>query len=361
MLRKRLLVALLVSVRAAPETQLFRIAQFADLHYGEAPSLPWGPEQDRNSSRVMRSVLATEGPLDLVVFSGDQITGNNVVANATAVMAEVFEEVVRSQTRFGTIFGNHDDAALDPPASLRSQPRRRRLGLSTTTRRELLAFELAHYGALSLTCGGSAAAPGGGVDAGALPEQCPTIAAPSVSNYFILLPNSTSPRAVLYFLDSGGGSYDEELLPAATSWLAATAAALTSRFGGPLPSLVYVHIPSPEFAAAFPGAPGACEGMAEDGITPTVGSNALVATLLAAGGARAVFVGHDHGNAWCCRYAALSLCFARHTGYGGYGDWDRGARIVELQLEGNATAPGGVGVRTHIRMEDGSVNSEEWL
>ena len=122
-----------------------------------------------------------------------------------------------------------------------------------------------------------------------------------------------------------------------------------------------MHIPSPEFAAAFPGAPGACEGMAEDGITPTVGGNALVTTLLAAGGARAVFVGHDHGNAWCCTYASLSLCYARHTGYGGYGNWDRGARIVELQLEGNATAPGGVAIRTYVRMEDGSVNSEGWL
>ncbi|KAG2242169.1 hypothetical protein Bca52824_095990 [Brassica carinata] len=46
---------------------------------------------------------------------------------------------------------------------------------------------------------------------------------------------------------------------------------------------------------------------------------------------KAVFVGHNHGLDWCCPYKdKLWLCFARHTGYGGYGNWPRGSRILEI-------------------------------
>ena len=32
-----------------------------------------------------------------------------------------------------------------------------------------------------------------------------------------------------------------------------------------------------------------------------------------------VFVGHDHGNDWCCPHSGMMVCYGRHTGYGGYG------------------------------------------
>lgn len=65
---------------------------------------------------------------------------------------------------------------------------------------------------------------------------------------------------------------------------------------------------------------------------------------------QAVFVGHDHGNDWCCPYKKLWLCYARHTGYGGYGNWARGARILEI-----ADQP--FTLKSWIRMEDGFVHS----
>lgn len=43
--------------------------------------------------------------------------------------------------------------------------------------------------------------------------------------------------------------------------------------------------------------------------------------LTAFGNTKAVFVGHDHGNDWCCPFAGgLMVCYGRHTGYGGYGE-----------------------------------------
>jgi len=43
--------------------------------------LTWGPEQDFNTTRIMKVMLA-KGKPDLVVFTGDCITGNNIGDNA---------------------------------------------------------------------------------------------------------------------------------------------------------------------------------------------------------------------------------------------------------------------------------------
>jgi hypothetical protein len=40
----------------------FKLTVFSDLHYGENPWEDWGPEQDRNSTRLMRRVLKEEKP-----------------------------------------------------------------------------------------------------------------------------------------------------------------------------------------------------------------------------------------------------------------------------------------------------------
>ncbi len=78
----------------------------------------WGPVQDTNSTRVMRAVLqyatttifpSKDGLLlflpsplvrserpDLVVFSGDQITGNNIHSNATRYWAQLLQPCIEA-------------------------------------------------------------------------------------------------------------------------------------------------------------------------------------------------------------------------------------------------------------------------
>ena len=69
-------------------TGQFKIVQFTDQHYGEGEDAAWGREQDINSTRVMHQVLAHEAP-DLVVYTGDQLTGNNIHDNATTYWQEL--------------------------------------------------------------------------------------------------------------------------------------------------------------------------------------------------------------------------------------------------------------------------------
>lgn len=53
----------------------------------------------------------------------------------------------------------------------------------------------------------------------------------------------------------------------------------------------------------------------------------------------------------------LNLCFGRHSGYGGYGCWTRGARQI---LVAENTMPS-QGVETWIRLEDESISGRIML
>jgi hypothetical protein len=48
----------------------------------------------------------------------------------------------------------------------------------------------------------------------------------------------------------------------------------------------------------------------------------------------------------------LDLCFNRHTGYGGYSNWARGARQIVI----DESRLGSKDIDTWIRLEDGSIS-----
>lgn len=84
----------------------------------------------------MKRILSAEPGVDLVVFSGDQITGNNIDSNGTAYWAEAVGVVAGLGIPFFTIFGNHDDMPLQPDTARASGSR----SLSITTRRQVCAL-----------------------------------------------------------------------------------------------------------------------------------------------------------------------------------------------------------------------------
>lgn len=86
-------------------------------------------------------------------------------------------------------------------------------------------------------------------------------------------------------------------------------------------------------------------------------------------GLMAVFSGHDHGVDWCMKWSknlpnttpsngnGLNICFNRHSGYGGYSDWTRGARqiVVGEDMLGKNI------VDTWIRLENGKISGRVTL
>eukprot|EP00933_Yihiella_yeosuensis_P022916 TRINITY_DN17937_c3_g1_i1.p1 TRINITY_DN17937_c3_g1~~TRINITY_DN17937_c3_g1_i1.p1 ORF type:complete len:370 (+),score=39.16 TRINITY_DN17937_c3_g1_i1:173-1282(+) len=323
--------------QAKPELRLtsegiFDIMQFADLHFGEDEDGDWGPKQDRESRQLMERVIAKEKP-HLIAFTGDQVTGNNVAKNLTAVWHQAVEAAGANSIPYIALLGNHDTMPLEGPnASLgnRTAEARRMLMEFDSS----LPFSLSQVGPLNIR--GS-------------------------SNYFVpVWPNSEQsprrPAVLLYVLDSGGGTLAEDVFPETVEWFRNVTRSNIKQWGL-IPSLLFVHIPLPEFQGQNQLA---CIGVAQEGVTPTQDDTGLFAAA-SNGNIHAVIVGHDHGNDIACLTSKKSqpnlrplwLAFGRHSGYGGYGDWARGSRMFRFNSSAESTRK--CGFSTWVRMENGSM------
>jgi hypothetical protein len=176
-----------------------------------------------------------------------------------------------------------------------------------------------------------------------------------VGNFALALANSRGePSHDFYFLDSGGRSavaslpgYDW-IRPSQIAWYERISRERAERNrGAALPSLVFLHIPFPEFEQVW--RTQLCYGSRnEKPACPPVNSG-FYSALLARGGTLGVFCGHDHINDYWGELGGIRLCYGRATGFQGYGKigFPRGARVIRLQ-EGNA------GFETWVRLENGA-------
>jgi|UPI000581A88A DNA repair exonuclease SbcCD nuclease subunit len=345
--------------------RVFRILQLTDLHLGENAWEEWGPEQDRKTYQALSRIFIHEHPntIDLVVLSGDQLTANNVDANATAYYQKLAFFFEQRSIPFAVIFGNHDDAPLE---------RRHADGTVTIipsmTSRQQLLQSLQSF-SCSLTQSGPSSVPG-------------------VSNYVLNVFRDSSaategkelsPTLRLVFMDTGGGTLNQTLTKAHQHWFRNQVDLFVN-----VPHVIFQHIPTAEFQFFSPGfevpsshatdSAVACRGLHEDGIAPVTTDFGWLPYLY---GSRLpvslVAVGHNHGNDYCCPYPAkssrdgLHLCFGRHSGYGGYGSWERGARVYEFSLPVNATSSynhtfpdilSSLRWKTWVRLESGSMVNE---
>ncbi|KAK8488941.1 hypothetical protein V6N13_060939 [Hibiscus sabdariffa] len=339
----------MVVAQSTPEDHVFKIAIFADLHFGEDAWTDWGPEQDVNSIKVMSSVLENESP-DFVVYLGDVITANNIpIANASLYWDQALSPTRSRGIPWASVFGNHDDAPFEWPIEWFAAPGIPRLlcpvqnssysilgeecSFRGTSRLELMKNEMDNN-VLSLSRTG--------------PEGL----WPGISNYVLPVLSNDKPLVHLYFLDSGGGTYPEVVSTAQADWFKHVSEEINP--DGRVPELVFWHIPSkayrkvaPKFRIHKP-----CVGsINKEKVAAQEAEMGIMKILVKRPSIKAVFVGHNHGLDWCCPYRKLWLCFARHTGYGGYGNWARGSRILQINDDPFS-------ISSWIRMEDGSVHSE---
>lgn len=52
----------------------------------------------------------------------------------------------------------------------------------------------------------------------------------------------------------------------------------------------------------------------------------------------------------------INMCYGRHSGYGGYGDWARGGRQILLDQQKLDND-----IHTWIRLEDGTISGDVYL
>ncbi|KAK9062194.1 hypothetical protein SSX86_019380 [Deinandra increscens subsp. villosa] len=330
----------------------FKVALFADLHFGENAWSDWGPDHDLSSVKVMSTILNVEKP-DFVVYLGDVVTANNFLThNASLYWDQAISPTRARNIPWATLFGNHDDTHFEWPIEWFSSsgipqilcPSANASGgdgcsFRGTTRLELTMNELRRNPGLSYTGFG------------------PQSLWPSVSNYVhtILSPKSDHklPVMIMYFLDSGGGSYPGVISTIQSEWFHNKSQELNP--DSSIPEIVFWHIPSQAYKkVAKKAAAGEiqCAGsMFEEGVAPQDAEMGMMKLLKERPSVKAIFVGHNHGLDWCCPYEKMWLCYARHTGYGGYGTWPRGARILEITDDPFS-------LKSWIRMENGTIHSE---
>ncbi|XP_027366666.1 probable inactive purple acid phosphatase 16 isoform X2 [Abrus precatorius] len=326
----------------------FKIALLADLHFGENAWSDWGPLQDVNSVKVMNTVLHHENP-DFVIYLGDVITANNImIANASLYWDLATSPARNRGIPWTSVFGNHDDAAFEWPLQWFSSPGipqihcpqtgiEEECSFKGTGRLGLMENEIKHN--LSFSSYG------------------PRNLWPSVSNYVLEVSSPDEPQspvAFLYFLDSGGGSYPEVISSGQAEWFLQKAQEINT--DSRVPEIIFWHIPSTAYKVVAPkpksGIQMPCVGsINKESVAAQEAETGIMDLLVNRTSVKAIFVGHNHGLDWCCPYKKLWLCYARHTGYGGYGDWPRGARILEITQKPFS-------LRSWIRMEDGQVHSD---
>lgn len=84
----------------------FQIAIFEDLHFGEAENTDWGPLQDVDTFKVMRTVLDNESP-QLVVLNGDLITGEDTLReNSTDYVDKIVALLVEASLPWASTYGS---------------------------------------------------------------------------------------------------------------------------------------------------------------------------------------------------------------------------------------------------------------
>ncbi|XP_030924504.1 probable inactive purple acid phosphatase 16 [Quercus lobata] len=282
----------------------FKIALFADLHFGEATSTDWGPLQDVNSTRVMNTVLDDETP-DFVIYLGDVITANNIpIANASLYWDQAISPTKSRGIPFASVFGNHDDAPFEWPKEWFPAPGIPPLICPAVNSTHSVNERCSH------------------LVFGVVDTRPPQVISNAQAEWFQNKSEEINPNSSLVLPDS-------------------------------MPELIFWHIPSQAYNKVAPqfGIHKPCVGsINKENVSSQAAELGIMDLLVKRPSVKAIFVGHKHGLDWCCPYEKLWLCFARHTGYGGYGDWPRGARIIEITQQPFS-------FRTWIRMEDSIVHS----
>lgn len=265
----------------------FKIAQFTDLHWDNTAS---GCAQ---TTKTILDVLSVEKP-DLVVITGDVVTGGDALKGWMAV-TKIF---IDAKIPYAITLGNHDaepDITRDQIFDLL----------------ETLPYFIGSKGPELPGCGNYS-----------LPIQS------SVSN---------STAAVLYCMDSNDYPSDKKVSKYdwirfdQIGWFRSESDQYTLLNNGfPLPSLMFFHIPLPEFQNIAEDKNTV--GIKKEGISSASINSGLFASMVEKKDIMGLFVGHDHDNDYIGMDHEIALAFGQVTGSDvPYGELEKGARIIELQ------------------------------
>lgn len=282
------------------------------------------PKVSPDTIKLIDAALEKAKP-DLVIFTGDQIKGysakfrgKNGEAKVRLCIEALLGPVIRRGIHYAITFGNHDYHPMSEKEQMKIY-RESNLCLNTETS---------------------------------------SIEKPGTFNIPIYQDDSSKPVFNIYVIHSGrdakGGGYD----PVDTDvidWYKRTRDGLMEESGSYVPSLVFQHIPVPEYYDILKQVDKNCKGavrayrthknqyyildestvadggfMNETPAIPDINTGEFEA-ITEKGDVIGIYVGHDHINSFSCKSDGIDLGYTQGSGFNVYGpSIDRGVRIFEL-------------------------------
>ena len=293
----------------------FKIVQFADTHYIKG---------DSRSERALQNVIETldsEKP-DFVIFTGDVIFTSPAEPSAR----EILQPLVERGIPFAIALGNHDsDFDL--------------------SRSDIFKVYRSVQGNVNT------------------PDD---LGLHGCSNDILTLSDDKGVDRVFYLFDSGnrdnidgygswGYVHSDQI-----EWYKRASRYFTEKNGGkPIPSIVFQHIPVPEYNQAMRDKGDKARFMrgnlGEEPCSPIFNSGQYVA-MREMGDVQAMVAGHDHNNDFVLMWQHFFFIYGRYSGGDTvYNDlYPSGARVFEFTAHDN-------GFRTWVRVSGGTIEQEMYL
>jgi len=298
------------SLRFRPDGT-FILVQFTDVQDDQ--------DIDPRTVRLIEAVLDEHRP-DLVVFTGDNVReGPQTPADVQRAVDGFGAPVESRGIPWAVTFGNHDEDHT--PAT----------GMDE-------AAQLDHYMSFPHNLNR---------------PSLPGVHGTGNTHLLILGSQGDAPAFNVWLLDSGRYVPDtiaaqaveadglrtyDWIRPSQAAWYATASRALEERWGSKVPSLMFFHIPLPEFALLWEhGENHGVTGEKNEDVAAGAFNSGLFGAVMDRGDVAGIFVGHDHVNDFVGDYFGVRLGYSANVGFGTYGlegddkDRMRGARVFRIR------------------------------
>lgn len=268
-----------------PSKKRFRILQLTDTHFG-APTI-FERAKDEKSKALIRSLVEAHQP-DMIFHTGDFINNDKVKPEFNAI-----DFMNSLETPWSVVFGNHDHPTGETGQRSLDE-------YVSTLGNAMVGFAKHSEGR----------------------DYC----------YRINLrqEGQQKPFSTLMAFNTGGPTTGMKVTASETHWFQDQlekdrSKAITS------PILVMQHIPMIEYRDVFDQ--NLAVGRRGENVCFEQDKGEIFAEYAKSGRVRAVFCGHDHVNDYVGALQGVKLVYGRCSGYSGYGDWERGARLIDVDTE----------------------------
>lgn len=290
--------------------KIMQMSDFQDYINDEKPSV------NEKSIALMDAALDAEKP-DFVVMTGDQIGGDMNGEQFQDYVAQMVQPLEERSIPWMVTFGNHDEDATTA------------LSEGWDKIRQLEYYMTFPNNVNKTGMDGAAAYDANGVNTHAVGDMY----------QLIYDADGEKPLYNVWLLDSNRyaeiGGYDW-IRTNQINWYYTASQQLEAQYGK-LNSLMFFHIPTPEWSAMYAdGEANGVTGNKNEDECPSNINSGLFAAALERGDVRGMFVGHDHVNDYVGDYYGIKLGYDANVGFQTYGlggeenDKLRGVRVFEL-------------------------------